>query len=246
MNVAPTYIANAGMNSSNGATSRTLYLPSGFATGQIIIVSAQAEGAAFDINTPDGYTIITSWTQGGDSYGAWYWRRLDGTESTGDRSVTRTSNSGLFSICASSWLNAEVTGTPFETVALAQGTSKTASTTAITPSKNYCSVIALISVEDNYTVATMSGGNFAENYDLQSGAGNGCTFACDSFGQGAAALEAARTSAINSASNENWCVLTLAMYPVTGWAEKVNGVFPSKNSKINGVLRTSIAKVVGA
>lgn len=242
MPTAPSYVANAGVNAGNGSGSRTLYLPAGYTAGQIVIISAQAEGGTYDIATPSGYNLIATWLQG-DAYGAWFWRRLDGTETNGDRNVTRTSTSGLFSIMVSTWGGCIATGTPFTSAGPAKGTSNTVSSSSITPGVGYCCVACFISVEDNWAIGTLSGGSYAERYDATSGAGNGCAYACDSYAQTTAANEPARTASI--AASEHWATMTLAFIPSSGWSHKINGIAAANIAKVNGIAIASVSKIKG-
>jgi hypothetical protein len=231
MPTSPFYMGNAGINAGNNSGSRNIYFTAGWLPGQIAIIQAICEGAAYDIITPTGWTLITSWTQGGDSYGAWFWKRLAHDDVNGGVTIDRSSSSGMFGIVLSTFDYCIQSGTPFETVALAQGTGNSASSTSITPTKNNCTVICYISVEDNVSIGTLAGGNYVEKYDLTASSGNGIQLAMDCFTQTTAANEAARASSLGG--SDNWCTLTLAMYPISS-VEKINGIALSNLNEIVG------------
>lgn len=246
MATAPSYITNNGINAGNLSNSRTMTYPAGIAADQIAILQTHGEGSTYDINTPTGWNLITTFTKAGASYtiyGAWFWKRLTGSETS--FSLTRGSSTGLFAGLISTWANAVTSGTPLEYVGPNTGNSATVSSTAITPTINYCCVVNFTNFGDNFNIATLGGGNYAERYDLLTGAGVGCGFSCNSFGQTTAALEAARTGASGGApSSDPWGTLTLALYP--GWRQnKIIGVSLGGISKVNGVLKSQISKIDG-
>lgn len=229
---SPYYVTNAAMNSGVTTNSRTIYVPLGWTPGQIAIIQAICESTSMDIATPSGWELIDSFTQNGDTAGAWYWRRLDASYSSGSQTITRTSTTGQFSIVVSTWAACYQWGTPFESAGVNKGTTNSATSKSITPTRDYCTVACFISVEDDVSIGALAGGNYLERYDLGTTNGGGAELAVDSFSQTTAANEASRASTLGG--TDSWGTLTLAFYPSTS-INKINGVYVNSFSTVSGV-----------
>jgi len=239
---APTYVGNTAMKAGNAVNTLTdSYISMN--VDDIMFLQAQAEGTTYDFADPSGFTLIGSFENADNQYGAFWWKRVVGDEGV-TFTVDRTSSSGLMSCTMSVWRGARASWTPFSYEGPYYAYYKNCGSSAITPPEDYCRLICLISVEDNVSVGDMSG-DYAEDFDYNSSAGNGQAFACDSYGQTTATADISQIASLGLV-NKYWCTLTVALFPnLATWPPQTNGVLGKNIASVNGVLAYNIASING-
>ena len=210
---APTYVGVSIGIAADAGTSIDIAYPS--LTGDdilIIVVGASAGTETF--NAISGWTgPLDTTSEPGDWTCAWYWKRAVGDES-GTQTATRTSSTGTMYGVMSSWRGCITTETPYEKNTANTADSGTASSNSITPDTDNARIVCFINVEDNQSIGTLTGGNYAEDYELTSSAGQDAQMACDSYGQTTATTEGAQTSALGG--TDSWVTFTMALKSEAG------------------------------
>lgn len=212
---APAYVSNGGIGATDASTTVAVPFPASIASGDILLLQLVSGNNSVDHQTPSGFSsICTQIAQSTNASFSWWWKRADGTES-GNLTCSRTSSTLQFSGVMSRWTGAIASGTPYNVVTPATvGRSTTCTSSAITPTYDAASVICMIQVEDNVSIAQLSGGNYVERFEVTSATGDDTEIALDSFTQTTATAEVARTATVGG--TDSWGQVTLALWSGTG------------------------------
>ena len=205
---SPTYISNGGMTGTAGGNVDVTY-PSSPSSDDIFILFAGCS------RTDVTYGAVSGWngpiqknTEPGDATAAWYWKRSAGTES-GTVTVTRSPTQGTSYGVIAMFRGCVTTEAPHEQEATNQADSNTASSSSVTPTTDDTRIVCLIAVEDDVSIATLSGGDYAEDFELNDATGQDFAFAVDSFAMSTATTEGAQTASLGG--TDSWITFTLAL-----------------------------------
>lgn len=217
---APSYQGNGGIGATDNSASCAVPFPS-LQANDILLLQLLSAGSGSDTHQqPSGFAEIVAQTnQSTNCDVSWWWKRAAGTES-GNLTCTRSLNSDAFFGIMSCWRGAVTTGTPFNTAGPVVGRTTSFSSSAITPTYDYARVICLCNLEDNVALGTLAGGNYAENFDVDSSTGDDCSFTANSYAQTAATAEAARAGTVGG--TDSWATCTLALWSVLTKALTIN------------------------
>jgi len=166
LNAQPVYEGHGGIGESQDSDTVNVPYPTTINENDILILQTLST-VDDDFDTPSGWNFANSVNQGANSTAAWYWKRAVGTES-GNVACTRLETTGGFFGIISRWSNCKTSGTPFEGATSANGSSSTVSSSSITPTVNYNRIVCLICAEAATAVGTLAGGNYAEDFEVNS------------------------------------------------------------------------------
>ena len=207
---APSYVGNGGIAALFKGTSIDVAYPNPSNNDIVILIMASSS------TTDDVFSAVSNFNgpidtqhQTGNWHVAWYWKRANGAEGTGTEACGRNSGSGTLYGLMVNYSGCITTETPYSQAATAGGQSTSASSSSITPNTDNARIVCFINVEDNVSVGTLTGGNYAEDYELASSEGGDTSLAADSYGQTTATTEGAQTSALGG--SEYWITYTMAL-----------------------------------
>jgi len=213
------YGANGGIGYAASGTSVSVPYPSGIAAGQMLVLQVLQATATDDIATPSGWTKLGSDSEGSGTTGAnsaWFAKVASGSES-GNLTVSRTGDVAIYfyGIIWRTGTGPKRDATAIQTTTPSSGNSSSASTQSITPSTDYCYVVAMVNEEDNRAIGTATGGNYAEQFEVSTTQGDDAAFSMNAYQQTTKANEPARTCSI--AVGAPWMTLTIAIPAAYTW-----------------------------
>jgi len=200
---APSYVGNGGLHVGSGDSIEVDY-PASISANDLLIVSlthGYASNEAIFDSIPGWYNglhvdeTLACATQ-------FKWKRAIGSESGSVMFARNTYTSGGFYGVMTNWSGVVTTGTPYEDLD-SWNTAGTDNATFTVPS---CStlgtnrlVVAMIHVEDDFTIGTVSGGSYTEHFEVSTATGTDCAFAHDSQEVATSSLIASQTSTLSAA-----------------------------------------------
>lgn len=208
--MAPTVRSSAGHGSTAAASSHNVPLPAGYQSGDLLILGLQYRQSV-SANAISGWTQIA--TLGATSPMTWWRRQADGSEGA-NVTVTFTGSTnisgGTIAVTTGTW----DTAAPINQNSTANGTSTSATATAITPSVNDTLLIYLGgAVGSGLTMSTPGGMSLQWTQSSTDGTNNTVAVMATETGPGSGVSTGTRTSTISGSTD--WKAFLLAVAPAT-------------------------------
>lgn len=212
---APSYIGNGGIAASDNSATVAVPFPSLQANDILLLQLLSAENDTHQ--QPTGFTSIGTINQSTQQTSSWWWKRAAGTES-GNLTCSRSNSGDAFFGIMSCWRGAVTSGTPFNSAGPTSADSNSPSSSTITPTYDYATVICLVNEENNIAIGTISG--FTEAFDVASGTGDDAEFSANYIQQTTKAQVSAATGSISP--GQSWATITLALWSIASSPITVN------------------------
>jgi hypothetical protein len=242
---APTYVGNGGIGASDNSQTVAVPFPSLQANDILLLQLLSAENDTH--SQPTGFTSIGTVDQSTNQTSSWWWKRAVGTES-GNLTCSRadsTPGDAFFGIM-SNWRGARLTGTPFNSAGPTSGSGTAYSSSAITPTYDYSTVICLCNEENNVALGKLTDYT-TEAFDVSDTTGDDVEFNACYIYQTTKAAVAAKTGTITN--TQSWATITLALWSpipttisvgnvgtVTGAPEKATVQIPAIPTTVSSTL----------
>lgn len=215
---SPTYVGNGGLVvSASGAASFDVNLPASPVADDILFLQLQDRvvNTSEEWEFPDisGWTKIHDGVQTGaliKQHSALFWKRA-GSSEPDSVTVVRTNLGGNCYGLISQWRGCVSSGTPFSTPAVRTDVNTSfLYSSSVTPTSYNSRILVLTNWLENADIGAFSGGNYSEDYDLNSAVGVDAAFSASSFAMDVPANEPERSASIGS--SRAWHTYTMALY----------------------------------